>query len=405
MKKIINSPEAVNALIADFSRTTEGMYNLEEFRKLLLSGKQLRMKYGVDVTAPQMHIGHAVNLWMYRRLQEMGHKLVFLIGDFTTQIGDPTGKNKTRPIISPDEIKKNAEAFIEQTGKIIDTNPDVFEIRRNSEWFNPMPAKDFISLLQLITHDRLVSRDMFRKRLAEKKEIYMHEMIYPIIQGYDSVALEADITIIGNDQLYNEMLGRFYQEKFNKTPQVVITTKITPGIDGKDKQSKSIGNYIGLEHAPREKFGRTMSIPDNLIIQYLEVYTDVSDKDIKLAKAEIKTEPMKWKELLAREIVARYHGKDAAAEEQAWFKSTFGNREIPADAPKITFKESSIDALSLVKTCLPQNSNTEIKKLFIQNAVKINDEVVSDITQKIELSKKEIPVKIGKRNWFLVSQA
>ncbi|MDP7552581.1 MAG: tyrosine--tRNA ligase, partial [Nitrospinaceae bacterium] len=234
-------------LLESFARTSEEIFSLNEFEELLKSGKQIRIKYGVDVTSPFLHIGHAVNLWMMRELQELGHKVIFLIGDFTTQIGDPTGRSDTRPIILREEIEKNAEEFIRQAKMVLRfDDPNLLEVRKNSEWFSEYSLSDFLKLLAMVTHARLISRDMFQRRIEKQEDIYMHEMIYPILQGYDSYVLESDLTIIGSDQLFNEMLGRFYQQKLGQKPQVIITTKITPGIDGKAKQSKSLDNYIGL---------------------------------------------------------------------------------------------------------------------------------------------------------------
>jgi tyrosyl-tRNA synthetase len=312
-------PKVIDKIISSFARTTEEVFSLEELKKLLSCGRQLRMKFGVDVTAPDLHIGHAVNLWMYRKLQEMGHKVVFLIGDFTTQIGDPTGKSKMRPIIPLEEIEKNAEAFINQAKMVLHDEPNLVEVRRNSEWYDNMSAKELLSLMSMVTHDRLIARDMFRKRIEQKQEIYENELIYPILQGYDSVMLKTDLTIIGSDQLYNEMMGRFFQGKFVQIPQVIITTKITPGIDGKEKQSKSLGNYIGLAHPPKEKFGRIMSMPDNLIIEYFKVYTEVPLEEIIKMEKNFSSDPMKFKLLLAEEVVKRYHGEKIAEEELQLF--------------------------------------------------------------------------------------
>lgn len=396
--------DKTDEIIASFARTTEEIFSLDELKKLFFSGRQLRMKFGVDVTAPDLHIGHAVNLWMYRKLQELGHKIVFLIGDFTTQIGDPTGKNKMRPIIPPDEIEKNAEAFIKQTKIVLHNNPDLTEIRRNSEWYDKLSAKELLSLMSMVTHDRLMAREMFRKRMQEGKEIYEHELVYPILQGYDSVMLQADLTIIGSDQLYNEMMGRFFQEKFGQIPQIIITTKITPGIDGKEKQSKSLGNYIGLAHSPREKFGRIMSMPDNLIIQYFKVYTEVPLEEIARMEKDLSSNPMKFKIWLAKEIVQRYHGEKVAEEELQWFKKTFSEQQIPEDAPMISLGFDSANILKILRKCfsLKEKSNSEIRRLIKQGAVKVNNRIVENYEEIILLPSSGANLKVGKRNWFKI---
>lgn len=387
-------------IIGDISRTTEEIFSLEELKRLLKSGRQLRIKYGVDVTAPTLHIGHAVNLWMMRKFQDLGHKVIFLIGDFTTQIGDPTGKNKTRPIIPKEEIRKNTLEFIKQAKMVLRfDDSDLLEIRRNSEWFDKLPTAEFLRLMSMITHARLISRDMFQKRIKNELDIYGHELVYPILQGYDSVVLKSDLTVIGSDQLFNEMLGRFYQEKFSQVPQVIITTKITPGIDGKEKQSKSLGNYIGLAHSPRDKFGRVMSIPDNLIVEYLKVYTEVPMEEISRREELILKDPMSQKKFLACKIVERYHGEEVAKEEQGWFEKTFSARMVPSDIKEITVKSSADVFMAVCAYFGLKKSNSEIRRLFKQGAVSLNQKKVIDIKKPI---KDGDVLKIGKRLWLRV---
>lgn len=387
-------------LLEDFSRTTEEIFSLEELKSKLNSGKQLKIKYGVDVTAPFLHIGHAVNLWMMRKMQDMGHKVQFLIGDFTTRIGDPTGKSKTRPIIPQSEIEENTEKFIEQVKMVLRfDDPNLIEVRRNSEWYEQMNVGDFLGLLQMVTHSRMISRDMFRKRISENEEIYMHELIYPILQGYDSYMLKSDLTIIGSDQLFNEMLGRFYQEKFGDEPQVVITTKITPGLDGKEKQSKSLNNYIGLGHSPRDKFGRTMTLPDELILTYFRVYTQLPLSSIQEIEKDFAQKPMEYKKMLAEEIVRLYHGDQIAREERTWFEDTFSKKLIPDDIPIVKLDTQSIQLLDLLKKCVPNQSNSEWRRLIQQGGITI-DGLKMENTDQIITLKNEMILKIGKRKWF-----
>jgi len=393
----------IDQLLTDFSRTTEEIISLEEFKTKLKSGKQLKIKYGVDVTAPFLHIGHAVNLWMMRKMQDMGHKVQFLIGDFTTRIGDPTGKSKTRPMIPQEEIEKNTEKFIEQVKMILRfDDPNLIEIRRNSEWYQDMNVGDFLGLLQMVTHSRLISRDMFRKRMNENEEIYMHEMIYPILQGYDSYMLQSDLTIIGSDQLFNEMMGRFYQEKFGNESQVIITTKITPGLDGVEKQSKSLNNYIGLGHSPRDKFGRIMRLPDELIPTYLRVYTNVPLSQIEAIEKDLSNRPMEYKKFLAEEIVRMYHGDEIAKYERKWFENTFSKKIVPDSIPVVTVEQSEIKLFELLKLLLTKQSNSEIRRLIQQGGVSIDNQKVFDMNQKITIEGSEHIVKVGKRRWFKV---
>ena len=390
-------------LINELKRTQEDIFSADELKALLESKKQIRIKYGVDVTAPYLHIGHAVNLWMMRKFQDRGHKVVFLIGDFTTRIGDPTGKNKTRPVIPQEEIEKNTERFIEQVKMVLRfDDPNLIEIRKNSEWYDDMKLKEFMSLLSMVSHAKLISRDMFQKRIENGSDIFMHEMIYPILQGYDSVMLESDLTIIGSDQLFNEMLGRFYQEKFNQKPQTIITTKITPGINGGEKQSKSLGNYIGLDHSPRDKFGRTMRVLDELIECYFEVYTDVPEEIMVDIRSLIKSNPMEAKKRLAIEIVRRYHGDDVAKAEREWFENVFSKNQLPDEIPGIIYTEKELPAWQVVERYYQgKKSNSEIRRLFIQGGVKKGEEKILDPTQKIMLAEGDV-FQIGKQHWFKV---
>lgn len=382
------------------ARTTNDIFSLDELKKKLARNKPLRIKYGVDVTAPFLHIGHAVNLWMMRYFQEHGHKVVFLVGDFTTRIGDPTGKDATRTAPTDEEIQINAKRFIEQVSTVLLTDPAVFEIRRNTEWFDKMTVAEFFPLLAMMTHARLVQRDMFQKRIKEQKEIYMHEMLYPLLQGYDSYMLESDLTIVGNDQLFNEMQGRLYQEKHGQEPQIVMTTKITPGTDGKEKQSKSLGNYIAIADTPRDKFGKIMSIPDNLIVQYFEVYTDVPMDEIRGLEKELAggANPSVFKKKLASAVVARYHGADAGKAELEWFETTFSKKQVPTDIPTVEVP-ASITALDLVTKCDTSLSRSEARRLIQQKAVSVDDmKVESDSQVLTGLDGKTI--QIGKRRWF-----
>ena len=391
------------SLHAAFDRTTQEIFSLEEWKNALSSGKQLRIKYGVDVTAPFLHIGHAVNLWMMRRLQDMGHRIVFLIGDFTTQIGDPTGKNKLRPVIPKEEIEANVEAFIEQAKMVLRFDePDLLEIRRNSEWYDHMVLPDFLRLLSLVTHARLVSRDMFQRRIEEGSDIYMHELLYPVLQGYDSFMLDADLTIIGSDQLFNEMMGRFYQEKFGQRPQVIITTKITPGIDGGAKQSKSLGNYVGLGHSPRDKFGRLMSIPDSLIEEYVRVYSDVEGAELDEIVSLVKGDPFEAKKRTATVITRRYHGDEVARAEREWFETTFSARKVPEDIPEIVPDRETLGIVDLLRLCLgADRSGGELRRLVQQGGVSIDGEKITNPQQMVSVTKGQI-LRIGKRNWFRI---
>lgn len=256
--------------------------------------------------------------------------------------------------------------------------------------------------MSLLTHDRLIGRDMFQKRIKEGKEIYENEVVYPLLQAYDSVALKADLTIIGSDQLFNEMVGRSFQERFGQIPQVIITTKITPGIDGKGKQSKSLGNYVGLSHSPREKFGRIMSIPDSLIADYFRVYTEVPLQEIAEIEQGLSSDPMKYKLMLAEEIVKRYHGEENTTAETAWFKRTFSERKPPEEMPVVLLKQSSATVLEIIQQCFQGKSKSEIKRLVKQGAVEVDGQVVQGTGEVITFPKKGVKVRVGKRQWFQI---
>ena len=404
-----NQATDINRILKPFpalERTVDQIFTYDDLADRLADGRSLRIKYGVDLTAPFLHIGHAVNLWAMRELQEAGHTVVFLIGDFTTRIGDPTDKSETRPRLPAEEIERNAEGFIAQVRSILRTDPDVFEIRRNSEWWDPMPLTRFLELLSLVTHSRLLQRDMFQRRIDQGAEIHVHELLYPILQGYDSYELESDLTIVGTDQLFNELMGRFYQERLGALPQTVITTKITPGIDGREKQSKSLGNYIAITDTPRDKFGKAMSLPDGLTTEFLEVYTlvpmdDIAELEAKLAAGELN--PMEAKKLLARALVERYHGADTAAREEEWFTAVFSERAIPADIPTVTVHDRQATVLEILELCSPSESKSQLRRLMEQGAVRLGDDRrLTDGSQRGAVRDGDV-IRIGKRSWCRVS--
>jgi tyrosyl-tRNA synthetase len=386
------------------ARTTEQVYSVDELSERLKAGQKLRIKYGVDVTAPFLHLGHAVNLWMMRELQEQGHKLVFLIGDCTTKIGDPTGRSSTRPVMTDDTIETNAKEYVDQIARVVLTDPAVFEVRRNSEWYKTMPPAEFLALLSVVTHAKMISRDMFRQRIESGAEIYMHELIYPILQGYDSVMLNSDLTIVGTDQLFNESMGRFYQERFGQRPQVIVTSKITPGTDGKAKQSKSLNNYIALLDEPTEKFGKIMSIGDDLIVTFFEVYTDVPLADIRDLEIALAADlnPKIAKTMLAEKVVERYHGRAAAQAAAEAFHRRFSERELD-DNLTLLEVPSVLSAVDLVKLARPEISRSEARRLLAQNGVTLCSAKLQD--QPLVQVRSGDVLTIGKRQAFRLRTA
>lgn len=394
--------------LSRFERTSEEEYSRAELASKLEQERPLRIKYGIDVTAPFLHIGHAVNLWMMRDLQDHGHKVVFLIGDFTTRIGDPTDKDETRGKIPHDEITENAELFIEQASYILRTDAEAFEVRRNSEWYDKMGAGELLDLLTLVTHSRLIERDMFVRRSAAGGEIYMHELLYPVLQGYDSYALESDLTIVGTDQLFNELMGRLYQDKLGQEPQVVMTTKITPGIDGREKQSKSLGNYIAISDSPRDKYGKAMRLPDNLTREFMEVYTTAPLAEIDSLFAAVDrgdVNPMAAKRNFAYALVERYHGRTVAAEEEAWFTRVFSGGEEPVDMPQVAIQPGQT-LFEVLGQCMPKETKSALRRLVHGGAVRLDGEKLTNVETPLPVAAGgEHTLRVGRRRWFkLIAQ-
>lgn len=309
----------------------------DELKKMLSEGKQLRIKFGVDITARTLHIGHAVNLRAIRHLQDLGHKVVFLLGGFTTLVGDPTGKVVARTSQNQDEVENNKRAFIDQIKSIIRFDiPGLIEIRDNTEWWGT-PGKhgsitvgNLFNLLRTITINNLLSRDMFRERMKNSEPIYTSEFLYPVLQGYDSAEMQSDLTIVGTDQMFNEKMAWGFQEAKGQKRQAVFCTKITPGLDGREKQSKSLGNYVGLAFTPQEKFNSVMLLLDDLVPQWFEVYTDTDPQQINKWKAEFGADHVAFKKRLAFCIVELFHGRAEAEKAESEFDSRKFKKKVPS---------------------------------------------------------------------------
>jgi tyrosyl-tRNA synthetase len=289
--------------------------------------------------------------------------------------------------------------------QILRTDPAVFEIRRNSEWWESMPLATFMELLSLVTHARLIHRDMLQRRIERDAEIYMHELLYPVLQGYDSYELESDLTIVGTDQLFNELMGRFYQERLGMEPQVVVTTAITPGIDGREKQSKSLGNYIALSDTPRDKFGKAMRLDDDLVAEFLRVYTLVPLDEVDRMERAMRAgelNPMEAKRTLARALAERYHGADTGAAEEAWFTAVFSRRSVPDDVPTVTIQDPNVTLLEILRACLPSTSSTQLRRLIEDGSVRVGGrERLSDPEQRHPVASGDV-LRVGRRRWFRV---
>ncbi|PVE90991.1 tyrosine--tRNA ligase [Microbacterium sp. TPD7012] len=385
------------------SRTTEQIFGRDDLHDRLSSGKPLRVKFGVDCTAPDLHLGHAVNLWMMRYLQDLGHVVVFLLGDTTTRVGDPTGRSSTRPVLTAEQIERNAQAFLDQVSLVLRNEPDVLEIRRNSEWFDAMPITDLLGELSLVTHSQLMGRDMFQKRVEERREIAMHELIYPLLQGFDSVALQSDLTIVGSDQLFNENMGRELQAKHGQRPQTVITSTITPGLDGGPKQSKSLGNYVGLAQAADDKFGRLMTLNDDLIGVWAKVYTElpIAAVDELARRAGLGGIDARDAKLdLAEAIVARHHGASQAARVRRDFLEVFSERAVPDGMPRLEVP-SHATVLQLVTAARPELTRSEARRLIADGGVRVNGVKRLDGDDAASPGEQDV-LQAGRRRWFRI---
>jgi tyrosyl-tRNA synthetase len=321
--------------LAEIRRGTEEILVDDELVEKLKSGKKLRVKAGFDPTAPDLHLGHTVLMNKMRQLQDLGHTVIFLIGDFTASIGDPTGKSATRPPLSPEEIETNAQTYKDQVFKILD--PAKTEVRYNSEWFDKFGADGMIKLAGQLTVARMLERDDFKKRFKANQSISIHEFLYPLVQGYDSVALEADIELGGTDQKFNLLMGRELQKGEGQDPQVVIMTPLLEGLDGEKKMSKSLGNYIGIDEAPGTMFQKVVSIPDSLIWRWYELLSFKSLEEIEALKASVESgaNPRDIKIELARELVARFHGEEAAANAHKGAGNIIQEGEVPEGTPEV----------------------------------------------------------------------
>jgi tyrosyl-tRNA synthetase len=381
---------------------TEQIVTRDELKQKLersaATGKPLRVKLGCDPTAPDLHLGHGVVLRKLRQFQDLGHKAVLIIGDYTALIGDPTGQNKTRPMLDAAAIDRNAATYFEQAGKILDTAPDKLEIRRNSEWLSRMSFADVIRLASKMTVARMLERDTFDKRHKAGEPISTHEFLYPLMQGHDSVMIEADIELGGTDQTFNNLVGRDLQREAGQQPQVVIILPILEGLDGIDKMSKSKGNYIGLTESPRDMFGKTMSIADDLMWRWYRLLLGKSEADIAALR---QGHPMDSKKALACALVAQFHGEDAARHALAEFDAQFSKRDLADIATTFPCPGNAIALLELVEAgqvCAAgkASSRGEIRRLIQQGGVQIDGAKLTDPLASIALRTGQI-LKIGKR--------
>lgn len=394
----------IKDIIRNISIGTEQIVPKEDLEKKLKKDKKLKIKFGADPTAPDLHLGHALVLSKLKQFQDLGHEVIFLIGDFTAQIGDPTGKSKTRPPLTKEEIKENTKTYIEQVSRILDASK--IKIVYNADWLSKLNAEDLVSLSSKVTVSRLIERDDFAKRLTANKPISFHELLYPLFQGYDSVALEADVELGGTDQTFNLLMGRHLQEQYNQEPQVILTVPILPGLDGVQKMSKSLGNAIGLTESADQAYGKLMSISDKLMFNYANLLLNKPESKIEDLKAKVESasiHPMDLKKQISHEIVSKFWSKEEADKAQKVFESLFQKKEFteakPFKAPDII--NTKISIRELLKYLGVVASSSEAKRLITSGAVTISGDKVTDITQDILISP-GLNIKVGKHRFFKI---
>jgi tyrosyl-tRNA synthetase len=380
-----------------------------ELRKLLNSGRILNLKQGFDPSAPDIHLGHVVGLRKLRQFQDLGHKVTLVVGDWTARIGDPSGQLATRPMLSPSQIENNAQTYMEQFFKVVDK--DKTELRWQSEWFSPFTLDEVIKLTSKFTVAQLLAREDFNKRYESGNPISLTEMLYPLLQGYDSVAIKADVEFGGIDQKFNCLVGRELQQNIGQPPQQVFLVPLLVGTDGHQKMSKSLKNHIGIAEPPREIYGKVMSIPDSLVVDYFELVTDVPEEEIAEFKEQLKTRsvnPMKLKKRLAHEIVRQFHGKQAADEAEKYFTRVFQKRETPKEIDTVELHDTIVirdkleievqrDITSLLVEAGLAKSRSEANRLLGQGAIEVDGKKIS--TNLVSLKDGSI-IKVGKRRFL-----
>lgn len=396
--------DEIREAMALIRRGTDTFLIEEEFEQKLArskaTGEPLRCKLGLDPTAPDIHIGHTVVLNKLRQLQDLGHQVIFLVGDFTAAIGDPSGRNATRPPLSPEQIEANAQTYLNQAGMVLDLERT--EVRYNSEWSNALGTTGLIQLASRYTLARLLERDDFAKRYAEQLPIAMHELLYPLMQGYDSVALKADLELGGSDQRFNLLVGRELQRQYDQEPQCILTMPLLVGLDGVVKMSKSKHNYIGITDAPNDMFGKVMSISDDLMWNWYDLLSLRGNDEIATLRRECAEgrNPRDAKVLLAKEIVTRFHNASAADAAEAEFNNRFRAGAVPDDIESVEVEsvDGQIGVAAMLKAAGMVESNGEANRNIDQKGVRINGETVTDRGLKIKAGE-TLTVQVGKRRW------
>ena len=393
----------LDSTMVELGRGVEEILLESDLKTKLAKGKPLTIKAGFDPTAPDLHLGHTVLINKMRQFQQLGHTVVFLIGDFTGLIGDPSGKSATRPALTPEEIQENSETYKKQVFKILD--PALTQVRFNSEWMHALGADGMITLASRYTVARMLERDDFKKRFASNQSIAIHEFLYPLAQGYDSVALEADVELGGTDQKFNLLVGRELQKQMGQESQVVMTMPLLEGLDGVNKMSKSLGNYVGITDLPNEMFGKLMKISDELMWRYYDLLSFRSVAALRELRKQVDDgmNPMDAKFKLAAEITARFHSEaDANSAHQA-FIGQFRKGEVPEDMPEVTLSagDDGLPVSNMLKDAGLVSSTSDARRMIDQGAVKFDGERVTDPRQKLQ-SGVSLVVQVGKRKWARV---
>ena len=368
----------------------------------LNSGRKLRIKFGVDPTANILHLGHSVCLLKLREFQDLGHQIIFLIGDFTARIGDPTGKTTSRIPLSIKQIKENMRNYEKQASLVL--NMDKVEIRNNTEWWDKMDLKEMMLLAAKVTYGQVSARADFKKRLQEDKDFTLEEFMYPVLQGYDSVELRADVEIGGTDQVFNMLMGRRIQKKYNQEPQDVITCPLLIGLDGKEKMSKSLENYVGIAESAKEQFGKIMSLPDELIINYMRLLTGIPEEEINKMEKELKSgavNPKEPKAKLGFEIAKLYHNAEEAEQAKKEFERVFSEREVPSEMPIVKILGNKINIIDFLADNKILQSKSEARRLIEQGGVEIDKKKIDDWQKEVEVKDGSV-IQIGKRKFIKI---
>ena len=372
---------------------------VKKLERSIKENKPLIIKQGFDPTAPDIHLGHTVGIRKLRHFQELGHQVVVIIGDFTAMVGDPSEKNATRPRLSHDQVMEHAKTYQEQFFKILD--PEKTIVRYNGEWFSKMNFAEIMELASKFTVARMLERDDFAKRYANQQPISIHEFFYPLMQAYDSVIIKADVELGATEQKFNLVIGRNIQKEYGQEPQIILTLPVLEGLDGKQRMSKSLGNYIGIDEAPEEMYGKTLSIPDNLIMRYFELVTDVDLSELKEIAAKLQdpaVNPRDIKRYLARTIVRMYHDEQAAARAEAHFDQVFVKKDIPDDIPEVAVGQDQMRIDDLVVFAGMAKSKGEARRLIQGGGVSLDGEKITDPFHTIQIKKGQV-LKVGKRRF------